>query len=169
MPKRVSPLCMPHSQASMQRSAWQLPTCELHRATSARQNSAPCRRRATSGASQFDPDASADTVLYRDDDGTTKAAVDGLDLDVAPGEVVALLGPNGAGKSTLVKSACGLVRPSSGSIAVAGAPAGSPAARAAIADDLDHRASKQRARGTGVQVAEGAAVADGAAGVRNHA
>ena len=59
-------------------------------------------------------------------------ALEGVDLEVGPGELVGLLGPNGAGKSTLVKIACGLVRPSSGSAQVAGAPAGSAAARGAI-------------------------------------
>jgi ABC-2 type transport system ATP-binding protein len=59
-------------------------------------------------------------------------ALAGVDLDVQPGELVGLLGPNGAGKSTLVKIACGLVRPSAGEAQVAGEPAGSPAARAAI-------------------------------------
>ncbi len=44
--------------------------------------------------------------------------------------MVGLLGPNGAGKSTLVKIACGLVRPTAGEAHVAGAPAGSRAARA---------------------------------------
>ena len=58
-------------------------------------------------------------------------ALDGVDLQVEPGELVGLLGPNGAGKSTLVKIACGLVRPSAGEAQVAGAPAGSAAARAA--------------------------------------
>ena len=56
-------------------------------------------------------------------------ALRGVDLAVAEGELVGLLGPNGAGKSTLVKAACGLVRPSAGSVRVCGAPAGSPAAR----------------------------------------
>ncbi|HEY7621821.1 MAG TPA: ABC transporter ATP-binding protein [Solirubrobacteraceae bacterium] len=60
------------------------------------------------------------------------AALRGVDLDVAEGELVGLLGPNGAGKSTLVKSACGLVRPSGGSVRVCGAPAGSPGARRAL-------------------------------------
>jgi ABC-2 type transport system ATP-binding protein len=59
-------------------------------------------------------------------------ALRGVDLDVAEGELVGLLGPNGAGKSTLVKSACGLVRPSAGSVLVCGVPAGSPPARRAL-------------------------------------
>jgi len=41
-------------------------------------------------------------------------AVDGLDLTVERGEVVALLGPNGAGKSTTIDLALGLSRPASG-------------------------------------------------------
>ncbi len=60
------------------------------------------------------------------------AALDGVDLQVGPGELVGLLGPNGAGKSTLVKIACGLVRPTAGQVEVAGAPAGSRAARASL-------------------------------------
>ena len=59
-------------------------------------------------------------------------ALAGVDLSVEPGELVGLLGPNGAGKSTLVKIACGLVRASAGSAQVAGEPAGSAGARAAI-------------------------------------
>lgn len=57
-------------------------------------------------------------------------ALDGVDLEVQPGQLVGLLGPNGAGKSTLTKIACGLVRPSDGSVTVAGHRAGSAAARA---------------------------------------
>jgi ABC-2 type transport system ATP-binding protein len=63
--------------------------------------------------------------------GATQA-LRGVDLDVAPGELVGLLGPNGAGKSTLVKISCGLVRPTSGTARVCGARAGSPAAQAAL-------------------------------------
>jgi ABC-2 type transport system ATP-binding protein len=59
-------------------------------------------------------------------------ALAGVELEVEPGELVGLLGPNGAGKSTLVKIACGLVRPSGGEARVAGEPAGSAEARAAI-------------------------------------
>src|SRR2546421_12033299 len=59
-------------------------------------------------------------------------ALGGVDLDVAPGELIGLLGPNGAGKSTLVKIACGLVRPTDGAATIFGAPAGSRAARSAM-------------------------------------
>jgi len=59
-------------------------------------------------------------------------ALKGVDLEVGEGELVGLLGPNGAGKSTLVKIAVGLVRPSAGTAQVAGAPAGSRDARAAL-------------------------------------
>jgi len=59
-------------------------------------------------------------------------ALRGVDLTVGEGELVGLLGPNGAGKSTLVKIACGLVRPTSGSALVGGAPAGSLEAQAGL-------------------------------------
>jgi NitT/TauT family transport system ATP-binding protein len=42
--------------------------------------------------------------------------LDGIDLDVADGEVVALVGPSGCGKSTLLELACGLQQPDGGSI-----------------------------------------------------
>jgi ABC-2 type transport system ATP-binding protein len=58
-------------------------------------------------------------------------ALAGVDLEVAPGELVGLLGPNGAGKTTLTKIACGLTRPSAGVVEVCGAPAGSTSARSA--------------------------------------
>ena len=47
--------------------------------------------------------------------GSTRA-VDGVDLDIAPGEVVALLGPNGAGKSTTIDLLLGLLPPDAGSV-----------------------------------------------------
>lgn len=46
--------------------------------------------------------------------------LDGVDLRLAPGEVVALLGPNGAGKSTLIGCVCGTVIPDEGRVAIAG-------------------------------------------------
>jgi ABC-2 type transport system ATP-binding protein len=48
-------------------------------------------------------------------------AVVGVDLTIAPGEVVALLGPNGAGKSTTVDMLLGLTRPDAGAVTVFGA------------------------------------------------
>src|SRR3954452_686805 len=41
-------------------------------------------------------------------------ALDGLDLEVQPGEVFGYLGPNGAGKSTTIGLLLGLLRPTSG-------------------------------------------------------
>ena len=47
-------------------------------------------------------------------------AVDGVDLTIRPGEVVALLGPNGAGKTTTIDMILGLSRPNSGDARVFG-------------------------------------------------
>jgi ABC-2 type transport system ATP-binding protein len=47
-------------------------------------------------------------------------AVDHLDLTVRAGEVFGLLGPNGAGKTTTVNMCSGLLRPTSGSVHIAG-------------------------------------------------
>ena len=60
-------------------------------------------------------------VHYRDDDGTTATAVDGLSIDVSPGEVVALLGPSGSGKSSLLRAVAGLEPISAGTITWDGA------------------------------------------------
>ena len=50
----------------------------------------------------------------------TVEAVKGVDIDVAPGELVAFLGPNGAGKSTTLRMLTTLLKPTSGTARVAG-------------------------------------------------
>lgn len=59
-------------------------------------------------------------------------ALASFDLRVEPGERIALVGHNGSGKSTFLRLAAGLVDPTTGAIEVAGAPAGSTDARAAL-------------------------------------
>ncbi|WP_375000722.1 ABC transporter ATP-binding protein [Aeromicrobium sp. CTD01-1L150] len=55
--------------------------------------------------------------------GTGPAAVhalDGIDVDLAPGRFTAIMGPSGSGKSTLMHCLAGLDRPSAGTVSVAG-------------------------------------------------
>src|SRR5437667_11974238 len=47
-------------------------------------------------------------------------AVDGVTLDVQPGEIHGFLGPNGAGKTTTLRMIAGLLKPTSGSVEVNG-------------------------------------------------
>jgi len=47
-------------------------------------------------------------------------ALDGIDLEVEPGEAVALVGPNGSGKSTFLKLAGGILKPTQGTVEVDG-------------------------------------------------
>ncbi len=51
-----------------------------------------------------------------------RAVLGGVDLALAPGEVVGMLGRNGAGKTTLLRVAAGALRPDAGRVLVAGAP-----------------------------------------------
>lgn len=52
-----------------------------------------------------------------------------LDLTVARGEIFGLLGPNGAGKTTLIRTICGRIDPTAGTVLVAGLPRGKLALR----------------------------------------
>lgn len=61
-----------------------------------------------------------------------------IELDIYPGEIVALVGANGAGKSTLLTTLSGLLRPTAGTIQLAGhALIGAPA-HAVVAAGLVH-------------------------------
>ena len=57
------------------------------------------------------------TKSYNAKDGKV---LDGIDLDVAKGELVSLLGPSGCGKSTLLRLVAGFIRPDGGRIEIAG-------------------------------------------------
>jgi ABC-2 type transport system ATP-binding protein len=74
--------------------------------------------RGTSAAADRQPPAIITTGLVRRFGALV--AVDGIDLQVASGEIYGFLGPNGAGKSTLVRVLCTLLRPSEGHAVVAG-------------------------------------------------
>jgi len=58
---------------------------------------------------------------FRRADGQTVSAVDEVSLSVPEGQFVCIVGPSGCGKSTLLQLVAGLLQPSSGRVAVAGA------------------------------------------------
>ncbi|MBI5586353.1 MAG: energy-coupling factor ABC transporter ATP-binding protein [Deltaproteobacteria bacterium] len=54
--------------------------------------------------------------------GHSLAVLQGLDLEIRPGEFLAILGPNGSGKSTLARLLNGLLKPTGGQVLVGGKP-----------------------------------------------
>jgi len=71
-----------------------------------------------------------------------KCAVDGLTLNIAPGEICAFIGHNGAGKTTTIKAVCGIIQFDSGEVYIDGisikeAPLACKAITAYIPDNPD--------------------------------
>ena len=56
--------------------------------------------------------------------------MDGVSLDIAPGDVVGVLGPNGSGKTTLLRLLAGTLAPVSGAVSLDGVPLASLSRRA---------------------------------------
>ncbi len=65
-------------------------------------------------------------------------AVEAVDLQVRPGEVLALVGANGAGKTTLLRTVSGLLRPRAGQVRLDGAPLTGLSAPAVVARGVAH-------------------------------
>jgi len=63
--------------------------------------------------------------------GTT-IGVEGLDLDVRPGELFGFLGPNGAGKTTTIRLLLDLIRPTRGEVRLFGRPVSDPRVRRSV-------------------------------------
>src|SRR6202051_2742725 len=60
-------------------------------------------------------------------DGSQLLVLDGVELDLAEGQIVGLLGRSGSGKSTLLRLIAGLARPTAGTIMYLGQPVLAPA------------------------------------------
>ena len=56
--------------------------------------------------------------------GDAAPALDGVGIEILPGQVTGLVGPDGAGKTTLIRILAGLMAPDSGKIRLDGRPPG---------------------------------------------
>jgi NitT/TauT family transport system ATP-binding protein len=65
-------------------------------------------------------------IAYTTSDGNGVVAVDGMTMNVKRGEFVCLLGPSGCGKSTTLMAMAGLLKPTSGTVSIAGRPVTGP-------------------------------------------
>ena len=72
------------------------------------------------------------TKVFTPADGREVVALDNVSLTVARNAFVCLVGPSGCGKSTLLRLVAGLVKPTSGSVTIAGAPVTEPRADVGI-------------------------------------
>jgi NitT/TauT family transport system ATP-binding protein len=68
----------------------------------------------------------------RQRDGSKLLAVEGMSLEIRDGEFLSIVGPSGCGKSTMLKVVAGLIRPTSGDIAVDGKPVTKPSPERAV-------------------------------------
>ena len=88
--------------------------------------------------------------------GGARRVLDGLDMEIGQGEVVALVGENGCGKTTLAKILCGLYRPTRGTIrwddvdATRSDPAGVRARIAVVFQDFARYPSLTAAQNIGI-------------------
>lgn len=76
-------------------------------------------------------------VTFRLATGERLTALDGMDLSVAEGELVALVGPSGCGKTTVLNVLAGEVRPERGAVRCAGAPVDGVTGRAGYVSQAD--------------------------------
>jgi branched-chain amino acid transport system ATP-binding protein len=72
----------------------------------------------------------------------------GIDLDIAPGELIALVGANGAGKSTLLGVLSGLVRATSGAVTLAGHDVTNARPEVLVRNGISHVPQGRRLFGT---------------------
>ena len=86
--------------------------------------------------------------------GATRA-LDGIDLDIAPGRILALMGANGAGKSTLVNILAGLFPADAGTVTLGAVPFAPPSPRdAALAGIVTVHQATQTVGAPGMTVAD---------------